>query len=115
YIRWNVAAHRASDGYPRSISGGWDALKAAGFTSNIDARIPWTGSGKAYLFRGGNYIRVNLSDKTLDATYPRPISGNWAALTTVGWTSGIETAVAWVNGKAYFFKGSEYIRVNLSD
>jgi hypothetical protein len=31
-------------------------------------------------------------------------------------TSGdvVDAAVAWNNGKAYFFKGSKYIRVNLA-
>jgi hypothetical protein len=115
YIRWNVAAQRPSDGYPRKISGNWSALASAGFTSGIDVAVPWPGTGKAYFFKGSEYIRVNTADKTLDPTYPRSINGNWAALTAVGWTSGIETAVAWVNGKAYFFKGTEYIRVNIAD
>jgi Hemopexin len=42
--------------------------------------------------------------------YPRPVSKNWKGL----WPSGPDAAVEWNNGKAYFFKGSGYIRYDVA-
>jgi outer membrane protein OmpA-like peptidoglycan-associated protein len=116
YIRVNVAPHpnnTTDPGYPKSIAGNWPGWPPD-FTQGIDAAVAWN-TGKAYFFKGSRYIRVNIAPhphNTMDPGYPKPIAGNWP-----GWPpdfqQGIDAAIAWNNGKAYFFKGSRYIRVNL--
>ena len=83
---------------------GWNS-----WSSEIDACTAWA-NGKAYFFKGSEYVRVDLATKEADPGYPKPIAGNWKGL----WPGDIDAAVAWNNGKAYFFKGSEYIRVDLA-
>jgi hypothetical protein len=48
----------------------------------------------------------------VDSGYPRPIAGNWPGLPS-SFTQGIDAAL-WrrSNGKIYFFKGSQYVRIS---
>ena len=34
-------------------------------------------NGKAYFFKGNQYIRYDITTETTDAGYPKPIAGNW--------------------------------------
>ncbi|HWS88934.1 MAG TPA: hemopexin repeat-containing protein [Pyrinomonadaceae bacterium] len=108
YIRYDVAADKVDSGYPKPISGNWPGV----FTSNIDAAIVWP-NGKAYFFKGSQYQRYDLAADKVDTGYPKPISGNWPGF-PAAFASGINAVVMWPNGKAYFFKGSEYIRYDVA-
>jgi hypothetical protein len=70
-------------------------------------------NGKAYLFKGAQYVRYDAKTDKVDSGYPVPILGNWP-----GWPalfgSGIDAGVLWNNGKAYYFKGSQYIRYDIA-
>ncbi len=71
--------------------------------------INW-GNGKAFFFKGSQYIRYDLAKETPDPGYPKPIDAvNWPGL----WTSGIDAAVRWGNNRAFFFKGNQYIRYTI--
>ena len=37
-------------------------------------------NGKAYFFKGNQYIRVDLATKKADSGYPKPVKGNWCGL-----------------------------------
>ncbi len=60
--------------YPRGIAGAWPGL-----TSPIDAAVNW-GNGKAYLFKGAEYIRHDIASGNIDPGYPKPIAGNWGGV-----------------------------------
>jgi matrix metalloproteinase-14 (membrane-inserted) len=71
----------------------------------LDAVTAW-GNGKAYFFKGSQYVRWDIKADRVDPGYPKSIR-EWTGLP---WTDGIDTVVNWGNGKAYFFKGSQYVR-----
>ncbi|MBV5337687.1 MAG: hypothetical protein J0653_07035, partial [Deltaproteobacteria bacterium] len=57
------------------------------------------------------YVRYDMKSDRTDPGYPKPISNeNWPG---VPWYDGIDAAVNWGNGKAYFFKGGEYVRYDV--
>lgn len=88
------------------------SLKAQGFNTGIDAVVNW-GNGKAYFFKGSEYIRYDIAADKADPGYPQPINGStWPGVGNI-WTS-FDAVVNWGNGKAYFFKGSEYIRYDIA-
>ena len=83
----------------------------------VGAAVNW-GNGKAYFFNDGQYmrytVRPDMADDLLgdrpDPGYPKPInSETWPGLP---WTD-VDAVVNWGNGKAYFFKGSQYIRYDI--
>jgi hypothetical protein len=70
-------------------------------------------NGKAYFFKGAQYARYDVKADKVDPGYPQPIQGNWPGF-PASFAAGINAAVVWNNGKAYFFKGSEYIRYDIA-
>ncbi len=118
YVRWDILRDKCE--YKTSIAKEWvskgnasEGLAAVGF-DRVDAAINW-GNGKAYLFRGPDYVRWDiLTDK---CEYKTSIAKEWVSkddpsqgLAALGFGDGIDGAVNWGNGKAYFFKGAEYVR-----
>ena len=72
--------------------------------------VNW-GNGKAYFFNGNRYIRYDIKADKADPGYPKQINAEtWPG---VIWTEGVDAVVNWGNGKAYFFKGSQYIRYDI--
>jgi TolB-like protein len=108
YIRYDIAAGRSDPGYPKPInSGTWPGMI---WVDGIDAVVNW-GNGKAYFFRGNQYMRYDIASDRADPGYPQPINNQtWPGIM---WTNGIDAAVNWGNGKAYFFKGNQYIRYDI--
>jgi len=90
----------------------WRGVNAS-FGSGIDTAL-WNGkSDKVYLFRGSQYVRIDpAQDWNVEAEYPKPIEGNWPGFPEE-FLSGIDAAF-WSepNQKVYFFKDSDYIRVD---
>jgi hypothetical protein len=109
YIRYDIAADKADAGYPLPIKNNWPGLDA--FADGVDAAVNW-GNGKAYLFKGNQYIRYDIAVDKADAIYPLPIKNNWPGLDA--FADGVDAAVNWGNGKAYLFKGNQYIRYNVA-
>lgn len=96
YLRYNQSTDTVDAGYPKAIAGNWPGLSGAGFDTNIDAAYN-NASGKYYLFKGTQYVRIDIASGSMDTGYPKPITGNWGAI-----TSPVRTAEYGVNGNAYF-------------
>lgn len=93
-------------GFPKRISDGWENWPTR-FKKNIDAAV-YKGDGKAYFFKGGEYLRHTLG-VGMDSGYPKQIAGHWKNW-PVRFENGIDAAVYNGDGKAYFLKGGEYLR-----
>ncbi len=111
YLRYDWSSDNTDPGYPKPIEGNWSGWPSD-FQQGIDAAVTWD-SGKAYFFKGSNYLRYDWTSDNTDPGYPKSIEGNWP-----GWPldfqQGIDAAVTWDTGKAYFFKGSNYLRYDLT-
>lgn len=111
YVRFDTDNMRVDSFYPKAVNTstwpGWPST----WTNGADAAVNW-GTGKAYFFRGSEYIRYDILLDQVDAGYPLPISTHWGNWPST-WT-GVDAAVNWNNGKAYFFRGSEYVRVDVA-
>jgi len=66
-------------------------------------------NGKAYFFKGAQYDRYDAKTDKVDAGYPEPIAGNWPGFPPA-FAAGVSAGVMWNNGKAYYFKGNQYLR-----
>lgn len=107
FVRFDLPGERVDPGYPKAISSKWPGL----FTEDIDAVVVWP-NGKAYFFKGAQYIRYDIARNKVDAGFPAPIAGNWPGMPDE-FASGIDEAVVWNDGTAYFFKGSQYVRYDI--
>jgi len=82
YIRYDVAADRVDDGYPKAITAGnWPGL--APYAGKITGLINWV-NDKAYVFLDtGEYLRYDINSDRMDASYPKTIDDTtWPGL---GW------------------------------
>ena len=105
YVRWDVQTDRLDPGYPKPINNEpWPGLP---WTNGIDAAVNW-GNGKILLFKGSQYVRMDVPADRVDPGYPKPIDNEtWPGLP---WTDGIEAAINGGNGKIYLFKETQYVR-----
>jgi hypothetical protein len=108
YLRYDIKNDRVEGGYPLPIAGHWRGL----WPSNIDAGVVWP-NGKAFFFKGSQYIRYDIATDQADTGYPAPIKNGWRGF-PASFAAGIDDVVVWNNGKAFFFKGNEYIRFDIA-
>ncbi|MEI6796650.1 MAG: hemopexin repeat-containing protein, partial [Methanomassiliicoccales archaeon] len=80
----------------------------------FDAALNGRGAfaGKAYFFKGDSYIRFDWKNDHADVGFPKKIVDGWRQLPSefqkdLGAT--LEGFAAFA-GKAYFFKGNDYLR-----
>lgn len=93
------------------IAGNWTGFPPA-FAAGVDAGVDWN-NGWAYFLKGNQYIGYDIAADAVGEDYPRPIAGNWPGF-PVSFAAGVDAGVVWNNGKAYFFKGSQYIRYDVA-
>ncbi|KAL4905381.1 hypothetical protein BDW74DRAFT_15916 [Aspergillus multicolor] len=90
------------------------SLGQAGFDT-IDAALPVPGkSGEAYIFRGVNYVRINV-DQDKIVYGPAKLTKEWPGLTKAGFDS-VDAAFpepGSSNGTVYFFKGDQYVKLKV--
>lgn len=109
YWRVDPATGQVEAGYPKAITAGWPGV----FADGVDAALEGA-NGKIYFFRDAQYVRFDWTAGAVDAGYPKPILGFWPGLERfAGGAANLDAAVNWGNGKAYFFKGDEYVRYDL--
>lgn len=113
YLRYDRVDDRVDDGFPLAIAGNWPGMDAAGFDAGLDAAANWL-NGKLFFFRGSQYVRYDIPTDTVDPGYPLPIAGNWPGFSEAGFDTGVDAAVNWGNGKAFFFRGSQYVRYDIA-
>jgi hemopexin len=111
YLMYDVLANRVPHGYPVDIVGAWPHWPSS-FASGVDAAINW-GDGNVYFFKGPDYLRYNIGRDRVDEDYPMKINvGTWKKWPT-RFNSHIDAAVNWADGRAFFFKGSEYLAYDM--
>ena len=86
YSRYDIAADRVEDGYPKPISGHWPGVWA----EDIDAAVHW-GDGKVYFFKKSEYTRYDMATDRADLG-PVPIPAAFDDLSANG---GSPRAIAW--------------------
>jgi hypothetical protein len=80
------------DGFLRPLNATtWPHWPVA-WNSGINAAVNW-GNGRAYFFKGDQYLRYDISADTVDHDYPKPIAGNWPGLVEA-LSRGVDAAIA---------------------
>lgn len=75
----------------------------------INAALPYEGGTKGYMWKSGQYLRLN--DLRMDAGYPANMPGGWQNM-PASWAGNVDAAIHYrPNNKHYFFKGNEYLRL----
>jgi hypothetical protein len=100
---------------------GEDSTRTTKFANLIPATVVPTATGitnvwpngKVYFFKGSKYDRYDVAADKVDAGYPKNIAGNWPGFPAT-FAAGVDAYVMWDNGKAYFFKGTKYIRYDVA-
>ncbi|MFH9660193.1 hemopexin repeat-containing protein [Streptomyces sp. NPDC017248] len=110
YARYDRAVDATDDGYPLPVAGNWKKLAESGF-DQPDAALNLE-DGKLYFFKADRYIRYDITADQVDDGYPLSIADQWPGLGSLG--PGIDAAVNWGNGKAYFFRGDSYVRYDIT-
>jgi hypothetical protein len=113
YVRWDATNNTVDVSlYPRDISEGWVAFPAT-FAAGIDAAINW-GDDTAFFFKGSKYIKYVMKNDTVDKDiYPRDISEGWSDF-PAAFKGGVDAAVNWGDGTAYFFKATSYLAYDIA-
>jgi hypothetical protein len=110
YVRYDVKTNKVDAGYPKPIAGNWPGFEGP-FAEGIEASVLWT-NGKAFFFKGNQFLRYDIAAGKVDDGYPQSIDGSWPGFAGT-FARGVSAAVVWNNGKAYFFKGAQYIRYDI--
>ncbi|CAM4658089.1 unnamed protein product [Lepidochelys olivacea] len=95
---WRYRGFQLDPGYPKALTR---------VPAKIDAAFYWPGNKKIFLFKGTGYWQWDELAWSDFSGYPKKI----AKLFT-GVPSHLDAAVAWENGRVYFFQGGQYWRVN---
>jgi hypothetical protein len=121
FWRYDIGANRVDHGnmgdavlkvqdaaFPRPMQ--WPGLPQS-WSNGINAALNG-GDGKVYLFKGPEYVRLDIATARVDAG-PLPIAKQWPGLPPA-WTTGLDVAVNWGNGKLIFIKGRESLAYDLA-
>jgi|GEM_PF-5335612 len=108
-------SERKLDQSSQRIDGNWPGL----WTQGIGTAVVWN-DGTIRFVSGDDYIKFNILGFEPLAGYPRPLTKiDWQDFPwTLNFAPGLrlhafDAGAVWNNGKAYFFKDNEYVRVDL--
>jgi hypothetical protein len=94
----------------------WAAPAPPPLPGGLRGAVIWPNNNKLYLFKGARYYSYTIDgEEGVDPGYPQLIEskpGGWPGLAEA-FPEGIDTGVVWPNLKAYFFKGSRYLRYTI--
>lgn len=120
YIRYIVSTDTVDLPAPRATTSEWAQNGSIRWPWNsVDATLNGCGdyAGKIWFFRGGDYFRYDLADDSIDFA-PKSIAASWAQNGSTRWPfSSVDCAIHGVgqyDGKAWFFKGSKYFRLDIA-
>jgi Hemopexin len=109
FVRYDWLQNKVDDGYPQPLSA-WNL--PGPFATGIDAALNGQGPyiGKAYFFRGNQFVRYDWLQNKVDDGYPQPLSA-WSLPGPFGTTVGdaLEGEGPYFV-KAYFFRGNQFVR-----
>ena len=108
YLAFDLEADSVLEGYPQYIHGNWSGFPA--HWTGVDAAVVWP-NGRAYFFRGGEYLAFDVEQDEVMPGYPQPIHGNWRGF-PAHWP-GVDSAVVFPNGRAYFFRNNEVLAFDI--
>jgi hypothetical protein len=114
YVRYDWNTEQVDEGYPSSLDE-WNLPD--GFGDGLHAALNGVDQyeGKAFFFKGDQYVRYDWASGQVDEGYPLPISA-WPL--PEPFASGIDAAMTGYGEygrKAYFFKGQSYARYDWVD
>ncbi|MET8450736.1 hemopexin repeat-containing protein [Streptomyces sp. NPDC005209] len=107
YVRIPFATQTVDDGYPLPIAGNWPGLSF----DTVDAAMNW-GDGKIYFFSGGEYVRYDIAADQQDPGYPKAVAAGWTGVAADWVGDGLDGALNPGNGRAYLFRGTEYVGID---
>lgn len=112
--RFDYQTDRVSSGYPRLIAEQWpDLARFQGGARDIEAAFN-AGNGKAYFFKGSQFLRYDLESNKADSGYPQSIAAAWPDLERFRrGARDLDAALAVSEQEIYFFQGSQFIRYDL--
>ncbi len=67
---------------------------------------------KVYILKGSSYLRYDVDADRTDNGYPKDMTGGWGGLDGTGFEGDVDSVVDLGIGKAYLFKGDQYLRVD---
>jgi hypothetical protein len=109
YSRTSASRSSGLDsGYPQQLPGGWAGIPT-NWLDSINAALPYQSTSKGYMWRDGQYLRLN--NVTKDSGYPSNMPGDWVNMPAT-WGGNVDAAIHYQpNNRHYFFKGNEYVRL----
>lgn len=108
YLAFDLAADSVAPGYPAPTKPNWKGWPE--HWTRVDGALVWP-NGRAYFFCSNEYLAFDIASDTVLPGYPQPIASGWR-----GWPSdwtNIDSAILWPNGRAYFFRGDEYLAFDI--
>jgi hypothetical protein len=113
FVRYDWEKGQVDPGFPALIKNGFHGMPA-GFAEGSDAILEGDGphAGKAFFFKGDQYVRYDWENDQVDPGYPAPFAKDWNGMPP-GFEGRFDAAISGrgpFKGKAYFFKGDQYVR-----
>jgi hypothetical protein len=102
YLRLDAATRQLDDGFPAPVTAWWPQLPG---WDHVNAAVLFdTGpfQGKAYFFKGNEYLRYDLATATVDDGFPAPLAASWWAQLPPTFRKPSSRSGSWSRGTAAF-------------
>ncbi|XP_019346398.1 matrix metalloproteinase-19 isoform X1 [Alligator mississippiensis] len=95
---WRYRGFQLDPGYPKLLTR---------TLTHLDAALYWPINQKIFLFKGTGYWQWDELGWSHLSSSPRPITSLFTGI-----PAPLDAALTWTNGHVYFFRGTQYWRVN---